>query len=76
MKSLRLVLFVITSLAVAVTVVTADTDPLGPGTVRCLLGRRDCVLNTTPAHVWDVIVTPLDCDLGFVTCLRRLVIGR
>ena len=76
MKSLRLMLFVITALAAAVPIVSADIELVGPGTQRCILGRRECFLKTEPTHILDAIVTANDCDLGFVTCLRRLVIGR
>ncbi len=60
----------------AVVFLLSDATPVA-AQARCFETLRDCYSSAAARYsIWDMWLAGLDCELGFVDCTRRAIIGR
>jgi hypothetical protein len=61
---------------VVVVLVLSDSRPAA-ATSRCFVGLRDCYVSAALYAEWiDMWLNGLDCEVDFIDCFRRAMIGR
>lgn len=62
---------------IAAFVVVLGSSAPAHADIACFQGLRDCYFQAASRHsFWDLWLTGLDCELAFVDCTRRALVGR
>lgn len=61
----------------AIVLILAGAPPARADDIECFIGIQECFIRAAAREsMWGAVFASLDCELAFVDCVRRAIIGR